>query len=52
MVIALVPVAFVVAGLLMYALASNPKVSEMGRLAFFCGLFWMTYTLMGHALHL
>lgn len=28
-----------VAGLLCYAFASNPKVSELGRLAFFAGLF-------------
>jgi Na+/phosphate symporter len=27
-----------VAGLLVYALASNPKVVELGRLSFFAGL--------------
>jgi hypothetical protein len=27
-----------VAGLLCYALAANPKVAEMGRLAFFAGM--------------
>jgi Na+/phosphate symporter len=27
-----------VVGVLMYALAANPKVAELGRIAFFCGL--------------
>ena len=27
-----------VVGVLMYALATNPKVQEMGRIAFFAGL--------------
>lgn len=26
-------------GLLMYVLAVNPKVQEIGRIMFFCGLF-------------
>jgi len=27
-----------VIGLLMYALCTNPKLQEIGRIAFFCGL--------------
>lgn len=34
-----------VVGVLMYALATNPKVAEMGRIAFFAGL--MAFLLMG-----
>lgn len=36
--IVLLPLLVAVVGVLMYALATNPKVQEMGRIAFFCGL--------------
>ena len=36
--IVLLPVLVAVVGVLCYALATNPKVAEMGRIAFFCGL--------------
>lgn len=36
--IALFPVAVSLIGLIVYLLASNPKASECGRLAFFAGL--------------
>ena len=36
--IAIVPFLVAVAGCLVYALASNPKMSEIGRLAYFAGL--------------
>ena len=32
------PLLVVVIGVLVYALASNPKVVEMGRIAYFCDL--------------
>lgn len=35
-----------IAGLLVWVLASNAKVAEIGRLAFFCGLF-VTCMLLG-----
>lgn len=38
MLISLVPLLVAVLGLLVYALASNPKAAEAGRLAFACGL--------------
>jgi Na+/phosphate symporter len=34
----LLSVLVAVIGILIYALAANPKVQEMGRIAFFCGL--------------
>jgi len=45
--------AFVVAviGALMYALAANPKVQEMGKIAFFCGLFWIVSMFSGRQIH-
>ena len=29
---------FALVGALMYALAANPKLAEMGRIMFFCGI--------------
>ncbi len=46
MLIATIPLLVAVVGLLMYVLASNPKVSEIGRLMFFAGLF-VTLLFMG-----
>jgi Na+/phosphate symporter len=28
-----------IVGVLMYALSANPKLAEIGRIMFFCGLF-------------
>ncbi len=39
MFIALVPLFVAIVGLLLWLLASNPKVSEIGKIMFFCGLF-------------
>jgi hypothetical protein len=38
MILATLPIAFAVVGLLVYALASNGKVAEAGRIAYACGL--------------
>lgn len=38
MAIIALPLLVAVVGVLMYALAENPKVAEMGRIAFFVGL--------------
>jgi hypothetical protein len=34
------PLIVLVLGVLVYALAANGKVQELGRLAYFVGLFW------------
>jgi hypothetical protein len=36
--IVLLPVLVAIIGILCYALATNPKVAELGRIAYFCGL--------------
>ena len=41
-----------VIGLLVYALSNNPKVMEMGRIAFGCGLLAFLLTLPGHTVAL
>lgn len=43
--IATIPVLVAVVGLLAYALASNPKAAEVGRLAFACGLLVALFAL-------
>jgi hypothetical protein len=45
--VALVPFVVAIGGALMYALSSNGKVAEIGRLAMFCGLFWLVYLFAG-----
>lgn len=43
--VVLLPLLVAVVGVLMYALATNPKVAEMGRIAFFAGL--LAFLLLG-----
>lgn len=38
MVILIAPVLAAIVGALVYALSANPKASELGRIAFACGL--------------
>lgn len=45
--VAYIPVLVAVLGLLIYVLASNPKVCEIGRILFFCGAFVTTLLLAG-----
>jgi Na+/phosphate symporter len=52
MLIALYPLAIMIAGLLVWLLASNPKASEAGRILFFCGAFVLTWTLAGSTLRI
>ncbi len=47
----LVPVIVLIVGALVYALAANPKVSEMGRIAFFVGLLWTVYDFATRLVH-
>ncbi|HZU83828.1 MAG TPA: hypothetical protein VE987_12965 [Polyangiaceae bacterium] len=46
---AVLPLVVAVAGALLYALASNPKLARMGEILFFCGAFWLVYLLGGKA---
>lgn len=47
MIISIVPILVMLIGLPMYCLSANPKLSEVGRLLFFCGLFW-TVSALAH----
>jgi len=49
---ALIPVLVAVAGVLAYALASNAKVAEIGRLLFFAGVLALMFAFAGRAVHL
>lgn len=44
--LAYLPILVALAGLLMYALAANPKVVELGRIMFWTGL--LSFLLGGH----
>jgi len=52
MLIAIIPLIVLLLGALVYALASNPKAAEMGRIAFLCGLFVLTWVLAGKTVRL
>jgi hypothetical protein len=43
------PLLAAVAGALVYGFAPG-KGAELGRLAYFAGLFWLLYSLAGHGL--
>jgi Na+/phosphate symporter len=47
----LVPILVLVVGALAYGISKNPEVKEMGRIAFFCGLFVLTWQLGSDLLH-
>lgn len=46
------PLLILVMGLVVYALATNAKVAECGRIAYFCGLFVTVLKLADRALKL
>lgn len=46
--IAFVPVLAIILGALVYALSTNAKVAELGRLTFGAGVLVLVYTLAGH----
>jgi sugar/nucleoside kinase (ribokinase family) len=52
MLIAVIPLLVAVAGALVYALAANPKLAEMGRLAFACGVLALMFALSGKSVSL
>lgn len=47
MIIAIIPVAFMLVGALLWGLVSSPPVKEMGRILFGVGAFWLCYALLG-----
>lgn len=51
MVIAIIPFIIMIVGLLLWVLASNPKVSEAGRIMFFCGLLVTTFEFGRETVH-
>jgi hypothetical protein len=46
------PLAFAIAGALIYAFATHARLSEIGRLTFFSGLFWLVYVLAHGSMHI
>lgn len=50
--IAIFPFVFAVVGVLMYALCTNAKLAEVGRIVFACGFFFVTAALAGQVLRL
>jgi len=52
MALAIVPVVFAVVGLLVYALSSNAKLSEIGRLLFACSFLVLMFVLAHHVIKL
>lgn len=50
MLIAIIPLVVALVGALLYALASNTKVQEIGRILFFCGAFVLTWRLASETL--
>ncbi len=44
------PLVFLLVGLIVWSRSKDGKTSEIGRLTFFCGLFWLVWLLSGHAL--
>lgn len=51
-IIALVPLVVAIAGALVYALSTNAKAAEMGRLMFACGLLVTLWVMSGHVLRI
>ncbi len=47
-VISTIPALFCILGALAYALTSNAKVAELGRIAYACGLLVTLATLVSH----
>lgn len=52
MILSYVSVLFMIVGVLMYALAGNPKVAEIGRLLFACGALAFALEMGGKGLRL
>jgi len=48
----LIPLLVALLGVLAYALSSNGKIQEIGRICFFCGLFVTLFQIGGHQISL
>jgi Na+/phosphate symporter len=46
-----VPLFVALIGAFMYALSKDAKVMDLGRIMFFCGLFWFVYQSANRLLH-
>ena len=52
MLIAYVPLIIALVGILVWILASNVLLKEAARIAYFVGLFWLTYSLISKSVKL
>ena len=52
MLIAIWPLIICIAGVILYYAASNTKTTEVGRIMFMVGLFWVVSKLVDKTLHL
>ncbi len=48
---AIIPLIVCIIGLIVYIVSSNPKISEVGRIAFFCGLLATCLAFAGSSVH-
>ncbi len=51
MLVAMVPIIFIILGAFVYILAANPKAQELGKLTFAAGMFALLFTLAGRLVH-
>ena len=52
MLIAWIPVLFVLIGLLLYLASANPKLQRLGEVIFFCAFLAMMFSLTGKTVRL
>lgn len=52
LVVTIVPVVIALLGALVFAFSSNPKASQLGLVAFGCGLLVFCFALSGHVVHI
>jgi hypothetical protein len=52
MIVAWAPLLIAILGLLIYGYAGKEKAVEVGRLLFFCGVFWLVYKLAGKTIQI
>ncbi len=52
MAIAIFPLVLAIVGALVYALSTNAKAAELGRLAYACGMLALAFALAAHVVRL
>lgn len=52
LIVAIIPVFFILVGALMWALLTNPLFKEMGKILFAVGAFWLCYAMLGKTVHI